>query len=401
MSIVFLEESPTPIYARISKALGIQLVKQGHEVMMVKPSGFSVDSYRAFLQSRRGDSVYVSTAESNILQQKGEGLAPYFFEDFPGKLIFIHQDALLGGLSFENGLAKLHAWRRVASRSAHLCIEPDSVAALKGAGISRASLVPHASEFVPADCLPVGQCRHGASFVGHALPWGFQPVLAHSGLSMLVEGLMLQRACMLDTALHAPVTEWVERCARAFGDPGDTVAARIAHVHWIRHQFNLRSMAFRGRLLEEAQLPDLTVYGGDPAYLHRVERRATLGAGIRHEPAVHDEVAVQAIYRGTACSINITSLQFDHAVVNRVHDVFMSGGLCLTDARPGLSELTREHAEISWRDPAELREKVRYFSDPRHEASRQRLIRAVQADVMQRSGYPILAAEIEGALAQI
>lgn len=401
MSIVFLEESPTPIYARIAKALGTQLMKQGHEVMMVKPSGFSVDSYRAFLQSRRGDAVYVSTAESNILQQKGEGLASCFFEDFPGKLIFIHQDALLGGLSFENGLAKLQAWRRVASRSAHLCIEPDSVSALQALGISRAKQVPHASEFAPAQPLPAAQCRHGASFVGHALPWSFQPVLPHRGLSMLVEGLMLQRAAMLDTALHAPVSAWVDRGALAFGEPGETVAARIAQVHWIRHQFNLRSMAFRGRLLEEAGLPDLTVYGGDPAYLHRVERRATLGAGIRHEAAVHDEAAVQAIYRGTACSINITSLQFDHAVVNRVHDVFMAGGLCLTDARPGLPELTREHAEISWRDADELREKVRYFSDPRHELSRHRLIQAVQADVMQRSGYPILAAEIEGALAEI
>jgi hypothetical protein len=407
MTTVFLEESPTPIYARIARALGRELVRRGHEVLLVKPAGFNTTTFPAFLRAQGADTVYVSTAGSNVVQQRGEGQAGHFFEDFPGRLVFVHQDALLGGLTFEAALARLQAWQRVAARSFHLCIEPDSVTALLACGIGQAAWVPHASEFAPTAPLPVAECRHTASFVGHVLPWGFQPRAANASLEHLIDGLLQQRSADLGSSLHDRLQPWVERQFSAMGEPHETVLSRQAYIHWLRHQFNLRSMAFRGRVLEEAAAAgiaaagDLTVYGGDPAYLHRVDRQATLGAGIRHQPPVYDEAAVQGVFRGTACSINITSLQFDHAVVNRFHDVFLAGGLCLTDARPGLAELTREHAEISYRNAAELADRVRHFSHPARSAQRRLLIEAVQRELLQRSGYPLLADAIERAVAAL
>lgn len=405
--MIYLEESPTPIYSRIVKALGRELARRGHEVLLVKPAGFNAATFPTFLRGQGADAVYVSTAGSNAFQQRGEGCAGHFFEDFPGRIVFVHQDALLGGLAFEAALAKLQAWRRVAARSWHLCIEPDSVAALQACGIAQAGWVPHASEFAPTEPLPVPECRHTASFVGHVLPWGFQPRAANPSLEHLIDGLLLLRSADLTTSLHDRLQPWVDRQFSALGEPQETVLSRQAYIHWLRHQFNLRSMAFRGRTLEEAaaagiaEAGDLTVYGGDPAYLHRVDRQATLGAAIRHQPPVYEEAAVQAIFRGTACSINITSLQFDHAVVNRFHDVFLAGGLCLTDARPGLAELTREHAEISFRNAAELADRVRHFSHPSRSMQRRRLIEAVQQELLQRSGYPLLAEAIDRALAAL
>ncbi|MDP4299681.1 glycosyltransferase family protein [Leptothrix discophora] len=406
MPVFFLEESPTPIYARIARALGQELARRGHEVMLVKPAGFSTTTFPEFLRGQP-QAVYLSTAGSNVIQQRADARAGHFFEDFPGRLIFLHQDALLGGLSFEAAQSRLRAWQRVADRSAHLCIEPDSVTALAAVGIERAAWVPHASEFAPTPPLDTGDCRHGASFVGHALPWSYQPRMASASLEQLLAGLLEQRSAQLDTPLHPALLPWVDRSLAAFSgmpDASDVGVSRQAYVHWLRGQCNLRTMAFRGRLLEqaaEAGMTDVTVYGGDPAYLHRVDRQATLGHGIRHEPPVYDDATVHGIYRSSACSINISSLQFDHAVVNRVHDVFMAGGLCLTDRRPGLPELTREHAAISYATPDELHDRVRHFSNPRHATQRRLLIEAVQRDVMAHSGYPKVVDGIEAMLQRL
>ena len=50
MSVFFLEESPTPIYARIARALGQELARRGHEVMLVKPAGFNTTTFPEFLR---------------------------------------------------------------------------------------------------------------------------------------------------------------------------------------------------------------------------------------------------------------------------------------------------------------------------------------------------------------
>jgi hypothetical protein len=398
MTTVFLEESRTAIYDRIARAMGHECVRRGMDVMMVKPSGFNASTFGEFL-ARQGNGIYLSMTGANIVQSRAADQAEHFFEIFPGRVIFVHQDAILGGLTFEAALARLQAYQRVAHRSWHLCIEPDTITALNAVGIDNTTLVPHASEFEPSPALGRDQCHLGATFVGHALPFDYQPRLATRALEHMIDTALRQRMDNLAAPAQPLLCDYADRVLEHFGPADETGATRWAYVHWLRSQFTQRTMALRGWVLEQAQLPDLTVVGGDPAYLHRVDRCLTLsGAGIRHVPPVYEVGAVRELFCRSACNINITSLQFDHAVVNRFHDVFLAGGLCLTDARSGVSELTREHAELTFRTVEELRERVRYFSEPRNSALRAALIASVQRDVLAHSGYGRLGEHVQAAL---
>lgn len=388
MGQFFLEGSATAIYDRIARAMGRELLQRGKEVMLIQPAAFHVQGFQDFLRSRRPDDVYVSMTGANLVQRRPDGASEFFFELFPGPILFVHQDAILGGIDFETALARLQAYRRVAHRSWHLCIEPDTVAALKAVGIDSAGLVPHASEFNPIDPSDVRDCQWPASFVGHVLPSAAMPRTGSPAVAALLDAALQLREEHLGAPVQAMLQRFADRSAEAFGPPEETRMLRVAHTHWLRSQFTMRTMPLRGWVLERAELPDLTIFGGDPAYLHRVDRCLTLPSpGVTHRPPVYDTAQVQDIFRRTACSVNISSLQFDVAVVNRVHDVFLSGGLCLTDALGGVAELTREHAEISFRSPKELSERVAYFSDPRNNARRAALIRAVQQDLVRHTGY--------------
>ncbi len=401
MTTAYLEESRTAVYDRIAKSIGLELARRGLSVMMIKPWGFSTQTFAEFCR-RQTDAVYVSMTGANVVQRQAPDQAEHYFEMFPGRIIFVHQDAILGGLSFEAAQARLQAYRRVAHRSWHLAIEPDTLTALRAVGIANASLVPHASEIeltAPAD---LGECRHAASFVGHAVPFEYQPRLASAALERFIGNALHLRMHDLSTPVQSLLCAEADRAAEPFGPPDETLVMRWAHVHWLRSQFTARTMPLRGWVLEQADLPSLTVVGGDPAYLHGVDRCLTLDRpGITHLPAEYEPSAVRELFRRTACSVNITSLQFDHAVVNRVHDVFMAGGLCLTDARGGLADLTREHAELSFRTPAELRERVLHFSAPHNSGRRAALIAAVQKDVIARSGYACLGDHVQTALAAL
>lgn len=402
MGQFFLEGSATAIYDRIARAMGRELARRGKEVMLIQPAAFHVQGFQDFLRSRATDDVYVSMTGANLVQRRPEGAAEFFFELFRGPIVFVHQDAILGGIDFDTALARLQAYKRVAHRAWHLCIEPDTVAALQAAGIEGAGWVPHASEFAPAEPLDTAACAHAASFVGHVLPSAVQPRAGSAGVNALMEAALHLRREHLGAPVQPLLQRFADRAGEAFGPGVETAALRVAHVHWLRSQFTTHTMPFRGWVLEQADLPDLTVFGGDPAYLHRVDRCLTLPSpGVTHRPAVYDPAEVQALFRRSACSVNISSLQFDHAVVNRVHDVFMAGGLCLTDALGGVATLTREHAEISFRSPEELRERAAYFADPRNSARRTALIRAVQQDLLAHTGYGPIGERVLEALQRL
>jgi hypothetical protein len=122
---------------------------------------------------------------------------------------------------------------------------------------------------------------------------------------------------------------------------------------------------------------------------------------ITYHPAVFDPQDVSNIYNASQISINVSSLQFDHALVNRFHDVVMSGGLCITDAKPGLAELTTAHADVSFNNLPELQERVSYFSRPENSHIRSTLVRQLQADITKNSGYDRLTASIKFALSKL
>lgn len=388
---VYIEESRTPIYRRIAHALGAELSRCGLEVMVVKPDGFNSLTFQQFLL-KQGGAAYVSNAAGNIIQSKQPGKDEYFFENFPGKMIFLHQDAILGGINLLSGISKLQAWKRVAERSAHLCIEADNVQDLASVGITRAEVVPHASE-VPATEPSLDGFDHGATFVGHAVPSiYYQPTGDSQRFRQLVDGAVQARRQDFGTPLEPSVKAYADQALDGLGDANDQAVLRVAQAQWLRNQITGQTMPLRGWVFEQCDIAPLDIFGGDPAYLHNVARNLQVQrAGVGYHPAVYEPADVQRVFNKSKVSINISSLQFDHAVVNRFHDVIMSGGLCLTDARSGLADLTSSHEDLSYRTLDDLKDRTEYFSKPENARARAALIKAVQKDVAQNSGYALLA----------
>ena len=394
---VYVEESGTPIYNRIAHALGRALMALGNEVLLVKPAGFTTATYDEFLRKQDGASVYVTTNEPNIVNGIVPGTDSYFFERFPGRVIFVRQDAMLGGTTLLGAISKLRAWQRIAGRSAHLCLEPNNVDDLKSLGIA-ARAVAHATEV-----LPVAPAEDGfefdTNFIGHVVPSIYSPAGSTPAAQRVVETAMTARRERLDTPIE-PMLRERAAALDGFGAPADNALLRIAAAQWLRTEIHSQTMPFRGWVLENAELDSLDIIGGDPAYLHRVDRNLALDRpGITMHPAVYDAERLQQIFNRSRVSLNLTALQFDHAVINRFHDATMAGGLCLMDRRPGLAELTSAHADISFNNVSELAERVRWFADPRHATERASLIRKLQADVLAGSGYDKLAQAITACVA--
>ncbi len=400
-STIYVEESGTPIYTRIARALGRELTRLGYSVLVVKPAAFNHDSYLAFIQGVPEDAVYVSNAGSNIIQSRLPNQPTHYFEHFKGRVIFLHQDSLLSSQSFEQGLSRLQAWQRVAARSGHLCIEPGNVQVLKQAGIEHARFVPHASE-IEASTPMIENFEHRASFVGHVVPSVYRQSSGSSSVDGLLNQLFARRQLDMAVPVHDEVLAFSNQALDCLGNSPENTAFRLAHGLWVRGQLMHQSLQYRGWVFEQAQIDGLEIFGGDPAYLHGVDRALRIEReGITYQPAIYDMDALSRIFRRSLVNINVSSLQFDHAVVNRFHDVVMAGGLCLTDRRDGLAELTRHHAEVSFSTVAELEDKVRYYSHPDRARERASLISAMQTEVVERSGYPLLAREIAQSIGQL
>lgn len=395
---VFIEESRTPIYRRIAHAIGAELLQRGMQVFAVNPHAMDSSTFLAFLSQQNADAIFVSNASSHLIQSRAAGSAEYAFEKFAGRLIFVHQDAILGGLKVLDGLNKLQAWQRVNQRAVHLCIEADNIADLATAGI-RAALVPHASEIQAAEPC-VDQFDYDASFVGHVVPSSYAPPLSDvPRYQSAIEHMLAARRVNFAMPLEPNVKACVDQALSGLGHESDRPLLRLAMAQWLRNEVTKQTMPLRGWVFEACGLDRIDIFGGDPAYLHNVARSLQIERdGVHHHPAVYDQEAVQQIFNRSRVSINISSLQFDHAVVNRFHDVIMSGGLCLTDARDGLSQLTPLHAEVSYRTLAELKEKADYFARPEKARERALLIQALQRDVARNSGYGLLADAIVQAI---
>lgn len=397
MGRVYLEDSNTPIYRRIVRALGAELTRCGMEVLLVNPDGFDNSTFHQFI-SQAGESVYISNRSDNAILEKLSGTEIFFFEIFPGKLIFLHQDTFLGDSSLLECISKLRAWKRVDKRAVHLCIEPDNVADLASVGITRATVVNHATEIEPAEPR-IDNFEYGASFVGHVIPSTYMAMENEQRIQDLGTEAIQLRCSDFSRPLEPLVKAYSDATLSGLGNQDDQAILQVACRQWLRNEITGLTLPLRGWMFENCGIQPLTIFGGDPAYINGVVRNLQVErTGVDYHPAVYDAKEVQHLYNKSWVSINISSLQFDHAVVNRFHDIIMSGGLCLTDARSGLKELTSAHAEVSWRTLDELRERTDYYSRPENAQQRAKLIKAIQKDIACNSGYPMLAQAIIGAI---
>ncbi len=115
------------------------------------------------------------------------------------------------------------------------------------------------------------------------------------------------------------------------------------------------SLAWRGRVLAQAQKSGLTVFG-DNGWQALFKGRADL------RPPLDYYARLPGVYRAAEYSLNLTSLLLPAGLTQRHFDVWMAGGFCLSDSSPGLAVFPPElTAPVTFRKAEDLPALVEKF----------------------------------------
>jgi spore maturation protein CgeB len=166
----------------------------------------------------------------------------------------------------------------------------------------------------------------------------------------------------------------------------------IQHVH-------LYSQPHRGAVLERIGGHDVHIFGGDPSWVHGIDQhRFLINANISYHKPVFEKDLVANIFATSKINVNVTSLQFDTAVINRIMDCAAAGGFILTDRKEQLYELTSVADEISYGTIEELNSKIDYFVNPHYQNKRKEIGLQLRHDLEERCSVDKVVKDILSAL---
>lgn len=368
-----IEKSPGTIYGRLSSQIAQAVEDYGHECVWIDAELIS-PSNPLLRTLEKLDWVLVSFPTSVMNHPLHDGR--FFFEYSPAKLAFLHHDAIASEkFAIIDVVHQFMAWARLASRSAHFAIEDRDARLLKQFGIEC-----HVLNHMPSLPRIAGKSDDAAliasaNFVGHVLPAVTEPI-----------DIGVQDEAIFDIyqtrlrALDLPLEPFITGLHPIQPDASlqEAVTALSKRVQ-VMNLVRLYTVHLRGALFSALGKLPLDIFGGDPNDEHQPPRRL-LRDSVRYHDAVFDAEAVAGLYRNYAVSLNLTALQFDQAVINRVLDVFAAGGFCLTDLRSSLPSLTSVWQEISYRNAEELREKTSFYIDPANRGRRREVMAQARQD---------------------
>ncbi len=389
--VFLIERSLTPIYQRISKGFKDALEKQGHQVIYFNRSHYSSqnDAIQNLIKMTQIEEIDYCLILSNsvFLKSYCKSLNHYVFELLCLKLIFIHHDSI--GYNFfvaENAFASyVEAIYRVNHQSWHFCIEQEDIIDLKLLGIKRVYHIFHASEFtkIRSD----DQYEYNISFVGHILP-GFGEIYKSSpGLVSLpafhqVSAGFWNRMINLNLKLKQSSYNQVFFKSKDIFDKTSAFQNKFEYIYLA----SMLNPAFRGEIINSLKTSQIHIVGGDPGYMFGMtDQRVIQKSGVIYHPPTQNYAEAQSIYASSKINLNITSLQFDDAVVNRVMDVGAAGGFILTDWKSDLRRVTSVHEEISYKTIEELNYKIDYYLS--HEKERLEIAEQLHQDIINNNTY--------------
>ncbi|WP_052128575.1 glycosyltransferase family protein [Neosynechococcus sphagnicola] len=382
-----LEYSPTPIYQRIIHCYEVTLRELGYGVVTLNPGDYPhLQDYLHAIAHSGVDGCWITNSEARLASYVPEQNR-FLYELIDLPLIFIHHDNLFGSFSvYRNEDQRLPAFYRTRQRSCHFCVEAFNLQDLKTLGIRQSYPIRHASEFTytPPDATE----RYPLSFVGHVLP-EIDPEYFQLPAATQLQADLQKRLSNFATELQSSAIAYAQQSCEQAENVFEWLTAKYYYIFLL----NLHSNAFRGALIQRLCAPEIHIFGGDPAALVGLSRDRRLSCpGVRYHPATCDPAVTQQIYANSTINLNITSLQFDQAVNNRILDVAAVGGFVLTDWKSDLEEMTSVHAEISYRTIDELEAKIAYYSA--HEAERAEIAQLFHREVSQRYSYQATVIQI-------
>jgi hypothetical protein len=422
-----LEQSPTPIYQRLIAGLAQALVGAGHRISLLDPTDFIAGSFAGCpddspagsltrlalghvaevglrrslfldrLDSLEADALIIVSPIS-LLAGFELGRGTFFYEQTKAALVFLHyEDCFCTHPSRQRIEAALASYIASAGRSHHFCLEPRNARELEHLNLATSPLFASGEgTYEPPAGAPL---RREVCFIGHVHPgfdWGDQP----PELASELQAELRRRLQQFDHPLEPAALAYAQRCC----GPEASALQRLAAKAFYRSLAHRHSLEFRGEVLQRLGHRPLDLYGPEAERLCASWSAPTPApmVGLRRgHPATASVAASAAVYRSSLISLNITALQFDQAVSNRILDVAAAGGFPLTDWKDELGAITSVAAAISYRSLAELQHKIDYYCHPDHRLERLEIATTLQREVRQRGDYAALAQAIGAALADL
>jgi SAM-dependent methyltransferase len=378
----FLEQSPTPIYQRIIENIKKTLVEFGHEVFLFNLSNFqTTHEYISFINQHEFDYCII-TNPSSILASYFLELNSFLFEKINSYLIFIHHDNPFSGYSdLRDIYSNISAFLKVKDRAFHFFIEYSNFIDFQCLGIDNSFHIYHSSEFKPIKNFLSPEERD-ISFVGHVTP-GNDEILDQLPFSYLLKYDYWKRVVSLD--------EGFEESSRLFStrncNDSTNQPELLALKSFYRAMLHKLSQSFRGEVISRINESfSVSIFGGDPSYLQNNNRNLKINnKNLNYYPSTNDYQFSNQIYSKSKINLNITSLQFDTAVINRVIDIGASGGFVLTDWKIDLANITSVSKEISYRTIDELNSKIEYYLG--HDQERKDIASQFHDDIVSKCSY--------------
>jgi predicted O-linked N-acetylglucosamine transferase (SPINDLY family) len=373
---VALETSPNKIYNRIVGELAVGFRNCGYECIVIDSSVVKTKAELLILYNQCDWAIV--TNGSGYLSLKWPDV--YLFEEITSKIAFLHHDAPFNTRELNDIQEKLDAFVRIKDRSVHFSIEKSDVVDFKKLGIVAHTInhintlgsVPSANEHV---------CLRDVAFIGHVVPPILSPIPFGTVDDSNYFNSYLSRVTNLDHRIKDDYSKFEELDLHSKISSSVEIAQKMQYIQ----QVHLYSQPHRGAVLEKVCGYDLHIYGGDPSWLHGIEQSRFLNnANITYYKPVFEREQVIELFSTTRINVNITSLQFDTAVINRVMDCAASGGFILTDRKAQLYELTSVADEISYGSIEELSSKIDYFMQPEHQKQREEISRQLQQNLEVR-----------------
>lgn len=359
-----IESSSTPIYNRLAISIVSALKKLGHEVHFIDPSAFDYDTFVKVINNIEID-YYISTNDNNFINNFNINTGKYLIEEIDKKIIIIHHDS-----SFykPSEIQEIQSYLQVlishTDRLFHFFIESSNIANFESIGIKNCYEITHASEFSPNKNFDNESFHHDLSFVGHLM----SNLHAYPPDSLQVNhhlfAMAWQRTSQSTFLIQPEI--WKLLSDSFFRTKFGTAQFHdLATFQFLMHEVTKLSMAYRGELISKINNHIIAIYGGDLSH-GRIENPLMKihKENIHYLPPTTDYQNTQSIYQKSKISINISSLQFDSAINNRIIDIVMSGGFVITDKRSKLIELCPTCNEISFDSPEEMQYLINYYLNP-------------------------------------
>jgi len=319
-----IEESLTPIYNRIVNAFASALTDSTHDAIIINPALYSnINEYINAIHKYNVDYCVITNSLSVLSQPSPE--KRFLFELIQPKLIFIHHDSLTGHFSGELIEDRISAFLRTKEKCTHFCLEYNDYLNLGALGISNSFPIYHASEF-RLEKRP-SKYSFDVSFVGHVVP-GVDNLFGDTPFSPLVQADYWNRVVRLDKCIEPSAVEFANMSCPGIEYSTNWVSAKYAYISGIHRA----SQHLRGEVIKRLGSYNIDIFGGDPAYLNKGSRALKIQKhGLHYHQPLQHYAETSNIYASSKINLNITSLHFDNAVINRVIDAGASGGFILTD----------------------------------------------------------------------